>query len=125
MQHLLLALSLFGVLTAGCASITTLAPRDLAGLSEASTHRFMFDSADGKAEGFFTRPKGTGPFPLVVLLHGHSLVGIGARRLLPAADTFASEICYASLAISLPGYGDTQVPAGPTPDATRPSWSAG
>ena len=119
MQHLLLALSLFGVLAAGCASITTLAPRDLAGLSEASTHRFMFDSADGKAEGFVTRPKGTGPFPLVVLLHGHSLVGIGARRLLPAADTFAREICYASLAISLPGYGDTQVPAGPTPDATR------
>jgi dipeptidyl aminopeptidase/acylaminoacyl peptidase len=119
MQHQLLALSLFGVLAAGCASIPTLAPPDLAGLSEASTHRFMFDSADGKAEGFVTRPKGKGPFPLVVLLHGHSLVGIGARRLLPAADTFASEICYASLAISLPGYGDTQVPAGPTPDATR------
>jgi dipeptidyl aminopeptidase/acylaminoacyl peptidase len=79
----------------------------------------MFDSANGRAEGFVTRPKGQGPFPLVVLLHGHSLVGIGARRLLPAADTFAAELCYASLAVSLPGYGDTQVPAGPTPEATR------
>src|SRR5512132_359838 len=119
MQYLLLALSLFGVLAAGCASVTTVAPRELAALSEASTRRFLFDSADGKAEGYFTRPKGKGPFPLMVLLHGHSLVGIGARSLLPAAELFASEICYASLTISLPGYGDTAVPAGPTPEATR------
>jgi dipeptidyl aminopeptidase/acylaminoacyl peptidase len=119
MRYFFLALSLFGVVATGCASVTTVAPRDLAGLSEASTYRFLFNSADGKAESFVTRPKGKGPFPLVVLLHGHSLVGVGARRLLPAADTFASELCYASLAISLPGYGDTQVPAGPTPEATR------
>jgi dipeptidyl aminopeptidase/acylaminoacyl peptidase len=119
MQRLILAFSLAGLLTAGCATVTTVAPRDLAGLPEATTERFMFDSADGKAEGYITRPKGKGPFPLIVLLHGHSLVGIGARRLLPAAETFASEVCYASLAVSLPGYGDTQVPAGPTPEATR------
>ena len=119
MQRLILAFSLAGLLTAGCATVTTVAPQDLAGLPEATTERFMFDSAHGKAEGYITRPKGKGPFPLIVLLHGHSFVGIGARRLLPAAETFASEVCYASLAVSLPGYGDTQVPAGPTPEATR------
>lgn len=119
MQRFLLALSLLGLLGGGCAVVTNVATRDLAGLPEASTHRFMFDSADGKAEGYITRPKGQGPFPLMVLLHGHSLVGIGARRLLPAAELFASEVCHASLTISLPGYGDTDVPAGPTPEATR------
>jgi dipeptidyl aminopeptidase/acylaminoacyl peptidase len=119
MQRLILAFSLAGLLTAGCATVTTVAPRDLASLPEATTERFMFDSADGKAEGFLTRPKGDGPFPLMVLLHGHSLVGTGARYLLPAAEVFASEVCYASLTISLPGYGDTDVPAGSTWEATR------
>ena len=121
MQQLFFALSLLIVL-AGCATATTVptvTARDLASLSKPSTHRFLFASANGKAEGFVIRPRGKGPFPLMVLLHGHSLVGIGARRLVPAADTFASEVCYASLAISLPGYGDTQVPAGPTAEATR------
>lgn len=54
----------------------------------------------------------------MVLLHGHSLVGIGARRLLPAAAAFANDVCYASLAVSLPGYGDTDV-AGPMDEITR------
>src|SRR5512147_3178293 len=119
MQRSLLALGLSVLLAAGCATVTTVAQRDLAGLPEATTHRFTFDSAGGKAEGYVTRPKGKGPFPLMILLHGHSLVGIGARRLLPVAELFASEVCYASLTISLPGYGDTEVPAGPTPEATR------
>lgn len=119
MQRFLFSLAVLGLLAAGCATVTNVAPRDLARLPEASTHRFMFDSAGGKAEGYITHPKGKGPFPLIILLHGHSLVGIGARSLLPAAELFASEICYASLTISLPGYGDTDVPAGPTPEATR------
>jgi dipeptidyl aminopeptidase/acylaminoacyl peptidase len=119
MQRFLTALSLVGLLAAGCATVASVAPRDLADLTGASTHRFMFDSADGKAEAYITRPKGKGPFPLMILLHGHSLVGIGARSLLPAAELFASEVCYASLTVSLPGYGDTDVPAGPTPEATR------
>jgi len=117
MRRWFLALSLSGLLAAGCASSTTVAPRDLDSLPEATTHRFMFDSAGGQAEAYFIRPKGQGPFPLMVLLHGHSWVGVGARRLLPAADTFAKELCYATMAISLPGYGDTNIAA--AEDATR------
>ena len=119
MQPWLLALSLSGLLAAGCASVTTVAPHDLAGLSEPSSHRFMFDSANGKVEGYLTRPKGKGPFPLMVLLHGHSWVGIGARRLLPAAETFSRELCHATLAVSLPGYGDTKVAGETSTQATR------
>jgi len=118
MRRLFLALSLLGVLAAGCAAVTTVAPRDLVSLPESATHRFMFDSAGGQAEAYFIRPKGQGPFPLMVLLHGHSWVGVGARRLLPAADTFAKELCYATMAISLPGYGDTKI-AGAAEEATR------
>ena len=55
----------------------------------------------------------------MVLLHGHSFVGIGARRLLPAAELFAHEVCYVTLAVSLPGYGDTHVAAGPIAERTR------
>jgi dipeptidyl aminopeptidase/acylaminoacyl peptidase len=54
-----------------------------------------------------------------VLLHGHSWIGIGAKRLLPAAEIFAKEVCYASLAVSLPGYGGTDVTGGALTDTTR------
>lgn len=118
MRRLFFALGLIGVLAAGCASVTTVAPRDLDSLAPSAAHRFMFDSAGGQAEAYFIRPKGQGPFPLMVLLHGHSWVGVGARRLLPAAETFAKEICYATMAISLPGYGDTKI-AGGSEDITR------
>jgi dipeptidyl aminopeptidase/acylaminoacyl peptidase len=95
-------------------------PADTLGaLPAGAAARFKFASAGGNAEAYVVRPRGTGPFPLIVLLHGHSWVGIGAKRLLPAAEMFAKDMCYASLAISLPGYGDTDVAAGPLADATR------
>jgi dipeptidyl aminopeptidase/acylaminoacyl peptidase len=55
----------------------------------------------------------------MLLLHGHSWAGLGAKRVLPATDLFAGELCVAGLAVSLPGYGDTEVDAGPLEEATR------
>ena len=107
------------VIFSGCATVATVPMSDLASMAPNSTARFLFPSAGGTAEGYLVRPRGNGTYPLMVLLHGHSLVGIGARRLLPAADAFANDVCYASLAVSLPGYGDTDVAAGPMDEITR------
>ncbi len=109
-------ISLFAV---ACAAVQAVPVAELRGLSEGETARFFYPSAGGKAEAFLVRPRGSGPFPLMILLHGHSLSGAGARRLLPAAALFAEEICYAGLAISLPGYGDTEVAGGPLADVTQ------
>jgi dipeptidyl aminopeptidase/acylaminoacyl peptidase len=107
------------VIFSGCATVATLPLNSLDSLAPNATARFLFPSAGGTAEGYLVRPRGNGTYPLMVLLHGHSFVGIGARRLLPAADAFASEVCYAGLAVSLPGYGDTHVAGGPLDEITR------
>lgn len=104
---------------AGCSSAKTVSLGELSEVPEGTTARFLFSSAGGNAEGYITRPLGNGPFPLMLLLHGHSLVGRGAKQVLPAAAIFANEVCYASLAVSLPGYGNTEVVAGPVAEATR------
>jgi dipeptidyl aminopeptidase/acylaminoacyl peptidase len=114
---ILSALAIF--LLSGCATFETVPVNDLAALPANSTSRFMFPSAGGLVEGYLARPRGNGRFPLVVLLHGHSWVGIGARRVLPAAEAFAKEVCYASIAVSLPGYGGTKVPDAPLAESTR------
>ena len=107
------------VLLSGCVNVTTLSVRDLNQFPETTTRDFLFATANGKAEAYLTRPRGPGPFPLMLLLHGHSWFGIGASRLLPAAQFFASELCYATLALSLPGYGRTEIVGGPTAEMTR------
>src|SRR5262245_36576333 len=106
------------VLTA-CAATEPVPVAKLQILSEGATARFLYPSAGGKAEAFLVRPRGSGPFPLMILLHGHSLSGTGAQRVLPAATLLAEELCYAGLAISLPGYGATEAGGGPLADATR------
>lgn len=103
----------------GCANMTTMSVRDLSQLPEASTNGFLFPSTDGKVEAYLTRPRGPGPFPLMLMLHGHSWVGIGARRLLPTAQFFAGELCYATLALSLPGYGGSEFAGKPSAETTR------
>lgn len=103
----------------GCVTVETVPLNDLAALPANTTVRFMFPSAGGLAESYLARPRGRGRLPLVVLLHGHSLVGSGARRLLPTAAIFAKEVCYASIAVSLPGYGDTKVPDASLAESTR------
>jgi len=110
---------LVGILLSGCGSMATLSARALNDFPEATTHGFLFATATGKAEAYLTRPRGEGPFPLMLLLHGHSWVGIGAKRLLPAAQFFAGELCYATLALSLPGYGHTEIAGEPTAEITR------
>ena len=102
-----------------CAAVDPVPLAELRSLPEGSTARFLYPSSGGKAEAYLIRPRGSGPFPLIILLHGHSLSGVGAKRLLPAAAVFASDLCFVSLAISLPGYGDTAVAGGPLADTTR------
>jgi dipeptidyl aminopeptidase/acylaminoacyl peptidase len=52
-------------------------------------------------------------------LHGHSFFGRGAEQVLGTAETFAREGCFATLAISLPGYGASEGVQGSVIEATR------
>jgi dipeptidyl aminopeptidase/acylaminoacyl peptidase len=82
------------------------------------TSRFVFPTSGSNAEAYLTRPAGPGPFPLMVLLHGHTLGSLGAETMVPEAEAFARELCYAGLAVSLPGYGETEVRPGTDPKIT-------
>jgi len=102
-----------------CNTVRVVPYEQLAALQGEQTVRFFFPSAGGSVEAYVARPRGAGPFPLVILLHGHSLIGRGAEQVLATAQALASEICFASMAISLPGYGSTEVANGSIEDATR------
>src|ERR1700730_1401547 len=80
------------------------------------TSRFVFPTSGSSAEAYLTRPAGPGPFPLMILLHSHTLGFIGAGSIVPEAEAFASDLCYAGLAVSLPGYGATEVVPGIDPN---------
>ena len=83
------------------------------------TSHFVFPTSGSNAEAYLTRPAGPGPFPLMILLHGHTFDSIaGADSVVPEAEAFASDLCYAGLAVSLPGYGSTEVPLGTDPKIT-------
>src|SRR3954453_14707002 len=99
------ALGLF----AGCGGVRNVEHGQLEGAAPAAPVRFFFDTKGGRAEAFLVRPEGAGPFPLIVLVHGHNRNGSGAEVLTPVAELFANNLCYAGLAISLPGYGATEV----------------
>jgi dipeptidyl aminopeptidase/acylaminoacyl peptidase len=92
-----------------CSTSKVVPYKQLAALEDEQTARFFYPSAGGSVEAYVTRPRGAGPFPLVILLHGHSMSGRGAEQLLGTARVIAKEICFATVAISLPGYGSTEV----------------
>jgi len=102
-----------------CSTATTISVEELADVPPGVTRHFIFPTSGSNAEAYITRPVGPGPFPLMIFLHGHTIGGaIGAGSMLPEAQAFASDLCYAGLAVSLPGYGATEVPPGTDPEAT-------
>jgi len=102
-----------------CNATTTISIEALRDTSAGGTSRFVFPTSGSNAEAYLTRPAGPGPFPLMILLHGHTFESIGgAESVVPEAEAFASDLCYAGLAVSLPGYGGTEVPSGLDPEIT-------
>ena len=99
-------------LLAGCGAIPDRELKKLDTVAPAAPIRFFYESSGGKVEAFLVRPKGPGPFPLIVLVHGHSASGAGAAPMVPIAEALARDLCYAGLAVSLPGYGGTTVERG-------------
>jgi hypothetical protein len=96
-------LAVISLFFCACTNTPVVGFKQLSGLEGDQMVRFFFPSAGGQVEAYLARPRGVGPFPLVILLHGHSFVGRGATQVLSTASAFAKEGCFASLAISLPG----------------------
>jgi dipeptidyl aminopeptidase/acylaminoacyl peptidase len=99
-----------------CNAARTIPIEALRGIPAGAITRFVFTTSGSNAEAYLTRPAGSGPFPLMILLHGHTFGPMGgAASVVPEAEAFSRHLCYAGLAVSLPGYGTTEVPPGADP----------
>ena len=101
-----------------CNTANTISIEALVDVPPGVTSHFLFPTSGSNAEAYLTRPAGPGPFPLMILLHGHAFGSIGAGSMVPEAEAFASDLCYAGLAVSLPGFGATEVQPGMDPRIT-------
>jgi dipeptidyl aminopeptidase/acylaminoacyl peptidase len=101
-----------------CNAAKTISIEALGDAPAGVTTRFFFPTSGSNAEAYLTRPAGPGPFPLMILLHGHTLGSIGAKSIVSEAEAFATDLCYAGLAVSLPGFGATEVRPGMDPKIT-------
>ena len=118
-----LSISIYSVLylflLAACNATQTVPIEALVDVPAGVTSHFLFPTSGSSAEAYLSRPAGPGPFPLMILLHGHTFGWIGgAETVVPEAEAFASDLCYAGLAVSLPGYGETEVQPGTDPKIT-------
>ncbi len=109
-KHILTLLALASF--AACSGVRNAELQQLESAEPAATTRFFYETQGGKAEAYLVRPQGRGPFPLIVLVHGDSRSRRGAEALTPVAELFAKHLCYAAIAVSLPGYGATEVANG-------------
>src|SRR4029077_21192790 len=111
------ALCLFSLVA--CNATQTVSIESLVDAPAGVTSHFLFPTSGSSAEAYLTRPTGPAPLPLMILLHSHTLGSIGgAETVVPEAEAFASDLCYAGLAVSLPGYGETEVKPGMDPKIT-------
>src|SRR5215468_7640193 len=102
-----------------CNTARTVSTEALGNTPAGITTRFFFPTSGSSAEAYLTRPAGSGPFPLMILLHGYTFGSIGgAESIVSEAEAFASDLCYAGLAVSLPVFGATEVPPRMDPEIT-------
>ena len=120
--HPILRRVIFPILCTGylvaCNTAKTISIEALVDVPAGVTSHFVFPTSGSNAEAYLVKPAGPGPFPLMIFLHGHTIGPIAAGSMLAEAKAVASDLCYAGLAVSLPGYGATEVLPGTDPKIT-------